>query len=105
MLWLPWIRRIPPGWLRGVMALTIGLLAFLAVDASLEGFELAGEGSQAFGGSALVVLGALVSFLLLSGVSAWLGSRRAAAKAAGASGSTLALLVAVGIGLHNLGEG
>ena len=28
-----------------------------------------------------------------------------AAEAAGASGGTLALLVAVGIGLHNLGEG
>ncbi|MGH2967781.1 MAG: ZIP family metal transporter, partial [Solirubrobacteraceae bacterium] len=105
MLWLPWIRRIPPAWLRGVMALTVGLLAFLAVDATLEGFELAGEGSQAFGGSALVLVGAAVSFLLLSGVSEWLAARRRAAKAAGASGGTLALLVAVGIGLHNLGEG
>ena len=51
MLWLPWIRRIPPAWLRAVMALTVGLLAFLAIDATLEGFELAGEGSQAFGGA------------------------------------------------------
>ena len=31
---------------------------FLAVDATLEGLELAGEGSQAFGGAALVFLGA-----------------------------------------------
>ena len=44
MLWLPWVRRIPPGWLRAVMALTVGLLAFLAIDATLEGLELAGEG-------------------------------------------------------------
>ena len=43
MLWLPWIRRIPPNGLRVVMALTIGLLAFLAIDATLEGFELAGH--------------------------------------------------------------
>jgi ZIP family zinc transporter len=100
MLWLPWIRRIPPGWLRGVMALTIGLLAFLAIDATLEGFELAGEGSQAFGGGALVLLGAATAFLALTGVSEWLAQRRA-----GASGGQLALLVAVGIGLHNLGEG
>jgi ZIP family zinc transporter len=105
MLWLPWIRRIPPGWLRGVMALTVGLLAFLAIDATLEGFELAGEGSQAFGGAALVLLGAAVAFLALTGVSAWLDQRRRAARAAGASGGQLALLVAVGIGLHNLGEG
>jgi zinc transporter, ZIP family len=100
MLWLPWVRRIPPGWLRAVMAVTIGLLAFLAIDATLEGFELAGEGSQAFGGALLVLFGGVVSFLLLSGVSAWLADRRS-----GASGATLALLVAVGIGLHNLGEG
>jgi zinc transporter, ZIP family len=105
MLWLPWVRRIPPGWLRAVMALTVGLLVVLAVDATLEGFELAGAGSQAFGGAGLVVLGAAVSYLLLSGVSAWLAQRRRAARSAGASAGTLALLVAVGVGLHNLGEG
>ena len=100
MLWLPWIRRIPRRWLRAVMALTVGLLAFLGLDATLEGFELAGEGSQAFGGAALVLLGAATSYLALTGVSAWMESRRA-----GARGGHLALLIAVGIGLHNLGEG
>jgi zinc transporter, ZIP family len=100
MLWLPWIRRIPPAWVRAVMAITVGLLAFLAVDATLEGFELAGEGSQAFGGAALVLLGGIVAYLLLTGISEWLRERQK-----GATGSTLALLVATGIGLHNLGEG
>jgi ZIP family zinc transporter len=105
MLWLPWVRSIPPGWLRAIMALTVGLLAFLAIDATLEGLELAGEGSQAFGGAALVLLGGAVSFLLLTGISGWLAQRRRAAAAAGVPGGTLALLVAVGIGAHNLGEG
>ena len=100
MLWLPWLRRVPPEWLRLLMALTVGLLAFLAVDATLEGLELAGEGSQAFGGAALVFVGAAVAYLVLAGVSAWL-SRKAAA----ASGASLAVLIAIGIGLHNLGEG
>jgi zinc transporter, ZIP family len=100
MLWLPWIRRIPAAWVRAVIALTVGLLAFLAIDATLEGFELAGEGSQAFGGAALVLLGGLVAYLLLSGVSEWLRARQARA-----SGGSLALLIATGIGLHNLGEG
>src|SRR6185436_17307907 len=89
MLWLPWVRRIPPAWLRGVMALTVGLLAFLAIDATLEGFELAAEGPQAFGGAALVLIGAAVAFLLLAGASAWLDGRRRAAGARGASGGTL----------------
>jgi zinc transporter, ZIP family len=100
MLWLPWVRRIPPGALRVVLALTVGLLAFLAIDATLEGFELAAEGSQAFGGAALVLLGAAVAFLALTGAGEWLAGRRR-----GAEGGHLALLVAVGIGLHNLGEG
>ena len=100
MLWLPWVRRIPATWLRVVMALTIGLLAFLAVDATLEGLELAGEGSQAFGGAALVFVGFGVAFLALTGVSEWLRGRRQ-----GASGYALSLLIAIGIGLHNLGEG
>lgn len=105
MLWLPWVRRVPANALRAVMALTVGLLAFLAVDATLEGFELAAAGSRALGGAALVPIGAAVAYLLLAGVSTWLRQRRERAAAAGASGGTLALLVAVGIGLHNLGEG
>jgi zinc transporter, ZIP family len=94
------VRRIPPGALRVVLALTVGLLAFLAIDATLEGLELAGEGSQAFGGAALVLIGAAVAFLALTGAGEWLKARRK-----GAEGAHLALLVAVGIGLHNLGEG
>jgi zinc transporter ZupT len=96
MLWLPWLRRVPVEWLRALMALTVGLLGFLAIDATLEGLELAGEGSQAFGGAALVFLGAAVAYLFLAGVSGWLGRRAAAGSA---------VLVAFGIGLHNLGEG
>lgn len=105
MLWLPWIRRIPPTRLRIVMALTVGLLAFLAIDATLEGLELAGQGSQAFGGATLVLVGAIAAYLLLAGVSEWLAARRRAAREAGAGGGAMATLIALGIGLHNLGEG
>jgi len=100
MLWLPWVRRIPPSWIRAIMALTIGLLAFLAIDATLEGLRLAAQGSQAFGGAGVVLVGAVVAYLVLSAVSSWVARR-----SRGATGNTLALLVAVGIGLHNLGEG
>jgi zinc transporter ZupT len=46
-----------------------------------------------------------VSYLGLSGVSSWLEGRASSARDAGAGGWHLALLVATGIGLHNLGEG
>ncbi len=105
MLWMPWIRRIPPAWMRFVMALTVGLLGFLAIDATLEGLDLGAQGSQAFGGQALVFIGAAVAFLALTGVSAWLRDRRRASAEAGASAGALAMLIAIGIGLHNLGEG
>jgi zinc transporter ZupT len=105
MLWLPFVRRIGPSWLGALMALTIGLLLFLAIDATAEGIEVANDGPQAFGGAILVFLGALASYLALSGIEGYMRSRQDRAAAAGATGSYLALLVAIGIGLHNLGEG
>jgi zinc transporter ZupT len=105
LLWLPFVRRIGAGWLRALIAFTIGLLAFLAIDAALEGLEIAGAGPSAFGGTELVILGALVAYLSLAGIDAYLRGRRERAASAGAGGAYLALMVAVGIGLHNLGEG
>jgi ZIP family zinc transporter len=105
MLWLPFTRRIGPRWMQALMAITVGLLAFLAVDAALEGLELGGEGAQSFGGTVLVFLGAAFAYIGLTAVGSWLDARRASERAAGASGARLALLVALGIGLHNLGEG
>jgi len=105
MLWLPLLRRIGPGLIRGLLAFTVGLLAFLGVDALLEGLEVAGSGPQAFGGAALVLLGAAASYLLLAWTESWIRRRRARARSAGATGMHLATLVAVGIGMHNLGEG
>ncbi|MDQ3586776.1 MAG: ZIP family metal transporter [Actinomycetota bacterium] len=105
MVWLPWLRSIDPRWVQFLMALTVGLLAFLGIDATLEGTELAGEGAQAFGGAALVFVGAVVAYLALAGVGSWVGGRRTREKQAGATPWRLAFLVALGIGLHNLGEG
>jgi ZIP family zinc transporter len=93
MLWLPWLRRIPAEWMRVLMALTVGLLAFLGIDALLEGLDIAGQGAQAFGGAILVLVGAAIAYLVLSAVQTWLKGQR------------VALLIALGIGLHNLGEG
>jgi zinc transporter, ZIP family len=105
MLFLPFVRRVPASWIRVVLAATIGLLAFLAVDGYLEGTELGEQSGGAFGGVELLFLGAGLAYLALAGLDAHLRSRRADAEAGGASGWRLALMIAVGIGLHNLGEG
>jgi zinc transporter, ZIP family len=144
MLWLPWVRGVDARWIQFLLAFTIGLLAFLGIEALLEGTDIANAGAEAFGGAALVWLGAAVAFLGLAGVDAWLRGRRATAfdgDSAGAApgdadagdgrfeatdrggfddgrgteggrgarvaglGYRAALLVAIGIGLHNLGEG
>ena len=110
MLWLPWIRGVDARWMRFLLAFTIGLLAFLGIDALLEGTELAGTGPEALGGAGLVWLGAAAAYLVLSAVESWLGGRRerlvGGAPATGAGlGYHAAFLVALGIGLHNLGEG
>jgi zinc transporter ZupT len=105
MLWLPWVRGVDRRWIKFLLAFTIGLLAFLGIDALLEGTELAGEGAAAFGGAALVWLGAVAAYLALSAVEAWLRGRRGSAAGSRGLGFHAALLVAIGIGLHNLGEG
>jgi zinc transporter, ZIP family len=123
MLWLPWLRGADARWMRFLLAFTVGLLAFLGVDALLEGTELAGSGPESLGGAALVWLGAGGAYLALAGVDGWLSGRRERLEqtaadrddpgpgedrlAAGARrlGYRAAFLVALGIGLHNLGEG
>ncbi|HEX6229168.1 MAG TPA: ZIP family metal transporter [Solirubrobacterales bacterium] len=104
MLWLPFVRRIGERWIAALIAFTVGLLAFLGIDAGLEGLEIASEAPGAFGATSLAVAGALIAYLVLAGIDAHLARRRESAGAA-AGGIYLALLVAIGIGLHNLGEG
>ena len=130
MLWLPWVRTVDARWIRFLLAFTVGLLAFLGIDALLEGTELAGTGPASLGGAALVWLGAVAAYLALTAVDGWLRGRRkevtgAEALEDGGNGRPLgddgrgrplgedaarsawraAFLVALGIGLHNLGEG
>jgi len=105
MLWLPFLRRLGSQWMGALIAFTVGLLAFLAIDAGLEGLEIAAEAPAAFGGTSLVLVGGLVAYLFLAGVDSYLSQRSRSARGAGAAAGYLALLVAVGIGLHNLGEG
>ena len=99
LLWLPALRHASPAWLAAFMALTAGLLVFLGLEALSEAFALQAALPSALGGSGLVLVGVALSFL---GMTALAGRLRGGGTAAG---FTLALLVAIGIGVHNLGEG
>jgi ZIP family zinc transporter len=100
LAWLPSLRRASPSWLAAFMALTAGLLTFLALEALAEAFELQAGLPSALGGLGVVLLGVVSTYLLLTFL-----SRRLTGGEGAAGGLALATLVAVGIGLHNLGEG
>jgi ZIP family zinc transporter len=100
LLWLPSLRRAGAAWLAAFMALTAGLLTFLGVEALFEALELQAGLPPSLGGPGLVLLGLAASALGMTFLSVRLTKGRV-----GASGLALALLVAIGIGVHNLGEG
>jgi zinc transporter, ZIP family len=106
LLWFPLASRVGPKGLDVLLAVTVGLLAFLLIDTVGEGLESAASLPSSFQGLALFVASAAGAWLLLDLVGAWLRGRRARTRlVAGSPASIVALLVAVGIGLHNLGEG
>ncbi len=102
--WLPSLRTVDARWVAAFMALTAGLLAFLAVDAAAEALALQSALPEAAQGAGLVLIGVAGSALGLTWVSRRL-TRGAGAAGTAPVGVALATLVAIGIGVHNLGEG
>jgi zinc transporter ZupT len=104
LLWFPLVSRLGSRGLDFLLALTIGLLVFLLADASHEGLESALAIPSSYQGVALFFFGAAGAYLGLEGLGRWL--ERTRGRTSGADRSwVLALLVAVGIGLHNFSEG
>jgi len=99
LLWLPALRQASAAWLSVFMAFTAGLLVFLGFDALFEAFELQALLPSALGGTGLVLLGVALSFLGMTALAARLS------RGSAATGFALALLIAIGIGIHNFGEG
>ncbi len=92
----PVLRRLGQGGMSFLLALTVGLLVFLFVDTVEDALELAGGAAAAFQGHVMVIVVALMTFLVLLGI-----GRRGGTP----TGLALATYIALGIGLHNLGEG
>jgi zinc transporter ZupT len=100
LLWLPFVRRLDHRWTGFFLSLTAGLLVFLGVDALDEALEAAAALPGAFQGVGLIVTGVLIAALSLVWVSRRFGQGDDTTRHIG-----LAMLIAIGIGLHNLGEG
>ncbi len=93
----PAMRSLSQPTMNFLLALTIGLLAFLLIDTIGEGLEAAAETIGRLRGTVLFwVMLAVTTLVLLA-----LGR----AKGAAPEGLRLATFIALGIGLHNLGEG
>lgn len=105
LLWYPLMSRIGRSGLQFLLALTVGLLAYLLVDSAHDGLAAAAVVPGSYQGTALFIFGAMAAYVALDATGAWIARRRKASAAAAANGWVLAVLIAVGIGLHNFGEG
>lgn len=102
LLWLPALRRISRRGMLFLMAATVGLLLYLGVDAINEAIDQSAGLAETFQGIGLIAIGAVGSYALLEAI----GQRSSAAGRSDVeSRSRFALMIAIGIGLHNLGEG
>ena len=93
----PALRSLGQNGIRFLLALTVGLLLYLLLDTLTEGLEKGAEALDRLRGTTVVWVAAALTTLLLLAV----GRRGGKAP----EGLRLAFFIALGIGLHNFGEG
>ncbi len=102
IFWFPALRQLGRRTMTFLMAATAGLLIFLGLDTIVEALEVAAEVPSSFQGIGLIGIGAVATFLLLDAIS------RRQTEATGSQTErrlAVAMMIAIGIGFHNLGEG
>jgi len=102
IFWFPALRQLGRRTMTFLMAATAGLLIFLGLDTIAEALEVAAEVPSAFQGIGLIGIGAVATFLLLDAIS------KSQTKTTGSESErrlAISLMIAIGIGFHNLGEG
>ena len=106
MLWLPWIRGVDKRWIGFLLAFTVGLLGFLGVEAAAggHGHRRHGRRGPRRGRARVARRRGRVPRARRRRRVAARPPPRARARAR-SLGYRAAFLVALGIGLHNLGEG
>jgi zinc transporter ZupT len=135
LLWFPFIKRISMNKYKFFLSLTAGLLVFLGIDALVESNGIVEQNiAGAFNGQVLIAMITIISFLVLLYVSGKLVDRAKMTSGANnisksnllssssytttttdsqkqqqqqqlAKPFAIAMMIAIGIGLHNFGEG
>jgi len=104
LLWLPFIKRISKNKYHFFLALTAGLLLFLGIDSIEEALEVSEENlAGSFNGALLVATVVVLSFLGLYYTGEKLVKRAESSRIT--KPVAIALMISIGIGLHNFGEG
>ena len=105
LLWLPFIKNISKNKYNFFLALTVGLLIFLGIDAIEEALEVSEEDlAHSFNAVLLVATVVILSFLGLYYTSEKLTSRSESSSNY-VKPFAIALMISISIGLHNFGEG
>lgn len=98
LLWYPFMRRLGRQAMDFILALTIGLLVYLAIGTMLDALEFAAQLSAFWQGVPMVLLITAITLGVLLAVGNSGGKKERTPLG-------LAYLIALGIGLHNFGEG
>ncbi|MFQ5873768.1 MAG: ZIP family metal transporter [Dehalococcoidia bacterium] len=104
LLWFPLLATLRGKGYVFLLALTVGLLVFLGFDALSKSFDLLKDVPGSFNGVGIIVIGLLLAILSLS-VASYKTQRQRRLKSEQYQALIWGYLIALGIGLHNLGEG
>ncbi len=104
LLWLPFIKKISKSKFHFFLTLTAGLLLFLGIDSIEEAFEVSEDNlNGSFNGALLIATTIVLSFLGLYYTSEKLTRNSDSLRIS--KPVAIGLMIAIGIGLHNFGEG
>lgn len=104
LMWFPFIKRLSKNKYHFFLALTTGLLLFLGIDAIEEALDVSKENlAGSFNGVLLIATVTMLSFLGLYYTGEKLIQR--VKDSPYSKPVAIALMISIGIGLHNFGEG
>ncbi len=102
MLWFPYFRRLEAHWIHAVLAFSAGILTFIAIEMTDEAIGYTIESSDPLMTGGVALGAAALTLVSMELLSRW---REGKVTESGDRGLTIAYLVAIGLGLHSIGEG